>query len=84
MRAAASKMEARTSSGVSTFVLLTSLFIQLHKPKSNAVCSGDSNSSISVTVHNYTHVHVKLFLSVTNIIFFTGITTHYGLYFAAL
>jgi len=48
---------------VSTFLLLTSLFIQPHKQNPNGVRSGDSNSSISVTIHNYTHVHMTFFCS---------------------
>jgi hypothetical protein len=52
MQAAASKMRASNSSGVSTFLVQTSLNIQPHKQKSVGVRSGDSNSSISVTSQN--------------------------------
>jgi len=52
------------SSAVSTFVLLTPLFIQPNKQKPNGFRSGDSNSSFSVTIHNYTHVHMTFFLRI--------------------
>jgi hypothetical protein len=57
MMAAASKMRARTSSDISTFVLLTSPFIPLHKQKSNGVCSGDSNSYMPVKIPTCVHMN---------------------------
>ena len=36
--------------------------------KSNGVGSGDSNSCIWVTIQNYTHVCIQLFLTMTDII----------------
>jgi hypothetical protein len=41
--------------------MLTSLFIQPHKQKPNAITSEDSNSFISATIHGYTHVHMNFF-----------------------
>jgi hypothetical protein len=40
--------------------------IQRHKQKSNEIRSGDSNSSFSVTVQNYTRVHMNFFFSHSN------------------
>jgi len=31
-----------------------------HKQEPDKVTAGDSNSSISVTIHNYTHVHMDI------------------------
>ena len=42
---------------VSTFLLLTALFVQPHKHKSKGDRSGDSNSSTLVTTQNYTQVY---------------------------
>jgi hypothetical protein len=61
MLAAECKMRASNSPAVSTFVLWTSLFVQPHWQKSNGVWSGDSNSCISPTTRNYTHVRTILF-----------------------
>ena len=60
-RAAASEMRASNSPGVSTSVLWTSLVIQCDEQKSNGVSSVDSNSSVSLNSHNYTHVQMNLF-----------------------
>lgn len=45
----------------SVFFLCTSFIIQPYKQKRSRVKSGDSNSSIPVTVQNCTHVHMILF-----------------------
>jgi hypothetical protein len=50
VREAASKMRSSNSSRVSSFLLLTSLGTQPQKQKSSGISSGDSNSSISVTI----------------------------------
>jgi hypothetical protein len=55
-------MRARNLSRVSTFLVWTSFFIQTHTQKCNGVKSGTSESSISVTFQNSTHVHTKFFL----------------------
>ena len=52
MRAAAFEMRASNSSGVSTFLLQTSLYIQPHKQKSNGFRSGHSNISFPVSMQN--------------------------------
>jgi hypothetical protein len=57
--AAASKIPASNSSHVSTFHLQTSLFIQFHKRNSNAVMSGDPNSSNPLPTQNLTPVHTN-------------------------
>ena len=61
MRAAASTTRASNSSRVSTFLLLTSLFTKTQKQKSNAVRSGDSNGTFSVTIQNQKLVHRNFF-----------------------
>ena len=43
------------------FFLQNSLFFHLHKQKSNGVRPEYSNSSISVTIWNYTQTHANLF-----------------------
>jgi len=59
MQAAVSKMRPSNSPRVSTFLLYTSPFNQRHQQKS----MGDPNSSISVTIQNYTDVHMNFFFS---------------------
>ena len=51
----------------STFLWKISLFTQPHKQKSNGVMSGDSNSSVSLTDQNQTHVYTN-FLTMADII----------------
>ena len=60
-RVATSEMHSSNSPGVSTSVLRTSLVIQCDKQKSNAVSSVDSNSSVVLHFHNYTHAHMNVF-----------------------
>ena len=50
-----------SSANVSTYLLLTSRFVQPHKQKPNAVMSENSNCSISTTIQGYTHVHMNDF-----------------------
>ena len=50
--AAAAAMRATNSSGVSTFLLQTSIYIQPHKQKSNGGRSGHSNISIPLTMQD--------------------------------
>ena len=59
---------ANGQSAVSTFVLLTSLLIHPHKQKPKGVRYGNSSSSISATIQNYTHVHVTVFLTMADTI----------------
>ena len=73
---AASKMTDGSSYRVSTFILYTSLFIQPHKQKSNGVMSGDSNSSLWITIQNYTHVHMNFsILTLIDTVIFQNIRT---------
>ena len=65
MLAAASEMRATNSSRFFTFLSWTSLVIRLHKQNSNRVRSLYSNSCISVTIHNQTHVYIIIFFTMT-------------------
>ena len=63
MRAWAFQTRGSNSSGVSTFILRTSLITQHHKQKSNLARSADSNSFILIFIQYYTHIQKKPFLS---------------------
>jgi hypothetical protein len=63
--AAASKMRVSNSSHISTFLLQYLILIRPHQKKNGGErhehCLRDSNSSISVTIQNWTHVHINFF-----------------------
>ena len=56
VRAVETKIRVSNSSRLSIFV-----FIQPHKQNCNRLRPGDSNSFLSVTIPNYTHVHMSCF-----------------------